>query len=55
MNQLKRDTMDRFVGESVDPVKMIPGNGCPECGEPLQFGRGCKQGVCPKCHWGGCN
>ncbi|MEA5036726.1 hypothetical protein SDC9_17417 [bioreactor metagenome] len=28
---------------------------CPECGEPLDFGEGCNQGICKHCGWSGCS
>lgn len=31
------------------------GRPCPECGEPLDFGEGCNQGMCKNCGWSGCS
>jgi len=28
---------------------------CPECGQPLDFGEGCNQGICKNCGWSGCS
>ncbi|HIH02413.1 MAG TPA: ribonucleoside reductase class II [Methanoregulaceae archaeon] len=28
---------------------------CPDCREPLDFGRGCNQGICKHCGWSGCS
>lgn len=28
---------------------------CPDCGEPLDFGEGCNQGICKNCGWSGCS
>ncbi|WP_048152531.1 adenosylcobalamin-dependent ribonucleoside-diphosphate reductase [Methanolacinia paynteri] len=37
-------------------IKEISGKRpCPECGEPLDFGEGCNQGICKNCGWSGCS
>ncbi|MCK9312647.1 MAG: adenosylcobalamin-dependent ribonucleoside-diphosphate reductase [Methanocorpusculum sp.] len=47
-------TLDNW---SFTPV--LPGEkknpSCPECGQPLDFGEGCNQGICKNCGWSGCS
>ncbi|MDO5844831.1 MAG: adenosylcobalamin-dependent ribonucleoside-diphosphate reductase [Methanocorpusculum sp.] len=45
-------TLDNW---SIEPAKEKKGRPCPECGEPLDFGEGCSQGICKHCGWSGCS
>ena len=34
--------------------KTVSENLCPQCGNLLTFGRGCRNGTCVQCNWSGC-
>lgn len=38
-----------------DSTHITSTNKCPECGDKLDFGEGCNQGMCRNCGWSGCN
>ena len=52
-----QDVIREYEGVLVnrDSTYITSTNKCPECGDKLDFGEGCNQGMCRNCGWSGCN
>ncbi|MDO5846423.1 MAG: adenosylcobalamin-dependent ribonucleoside-diphosphate reductase [Methanocorpusculum sp.] len=48
-------TLDNWTVAPAEEEKPKTGKPCPECGQPLDFGEGCNQGICKHCGWSGCS
>lgn len=48
-------TLDNWDITEVSATSKPSKNLCPECGEELDFGEGCNQGICKNCGWSGCS